>query len=137
MFYTDFKLEPRSRSRRRLNSSSQIADRGVIETNQIREELKDPQWADYMRGKTLLGRLGSLKKWRVSLCSEGEAGPLVQRTSGGCPSRVECAVARRSRPACAEAIRFWNTATSRKLLDCATLAKASTELPGLEQLRNE
>jgi NAD(P)-dependent dehydrogenase (short-subunit alcohol dehydrogenase family) len=31
---------------------------GVIETNQTREQLKDPQWADYMLGKTLLGRLG-------------------------------------------------------------------------------
>jgi NAD(P)-dependent dehydrogenase (short-subunit alcohol dehydrogenase family) len=31
---------------------------GVIETNQTREQLKDPQWANYMLGKTLLGRLG-------------------------------------------------------------------------------
>src|ERR1700752_113777 len=31
---------------------------GVIETNQTREQLKDPEWADYMLGKTLLGRLG-------------------------------------------------------------------------------
>ena len=31
---------------------------GVIETNQTREQLKDPQWAGYMLGKTLLGRLG-------------------------------------------------------------------------------
>jgi NAD(P)-dependent dehydrogenase (short-subunit alcohol dehydrogenase family) len=31
---------------------------GVIETNQTREQLKNPQWADYMLGKTLLGRLG-------------------------------------------------------------------------------
>ena len=31
---------------------------GVIETNQTREQLKDPQWASYMLGKTLLGRLG-------------------------------------------------------------------------------
>jgi NAD(P)-dependent dehydrogenase (short-subunit alcohol dehydrogenase family) len=30
----------------------------VIETNQTREQLKDPEWADYMVGKTLLGRLG-------------------------------------------------------------------------------
>jgi len=30
---------------------------GVIETNQTREQLKDPEWADYMLGKTLLGRL--------------------------------------------------------------------------------
>jgi NAD(P)-dependent dehydrogenase (short-subunit alcohol dehydrogenase family) len=31
---------------------------GVIETNQTRQQLKDPEWADYMLGKTLLGRLG-------------------------------------------------------------------------------
>jgi NAD(P)-dependent dehydrogenase (short-subunit alcohol dehydrogenase family) len=31
---------------------------GVIETNQTREQLKDPAWASYMLGKTLLGRLG-------------------------------------------------------------------------------
>ena len=31
---------------------------GVIETNQTREQLKDPEWADYMLGKTLFGRLG-------------------------------------------------------------------------------
>jgi NAD(P)-dependent dehydrogenase (short-subunit alcohol dehydrogenase family) len=30
---------------------------GVIETNQTREQLKDPEWAGYMLGKTLLGRL--------------------------------------------------------------------------------
>src|SRR5450432_1312000 len=31
---------------------------GVIETNQTREQLKDAEWAGYMLGKTLLGRLG-------------------------------------------------------------------------------
>src|ERR1700722_19120053 len=31
---------------------------GVIETNQTREQLKDPEWSGYMLGKTLLGRLG-------------------------------------------------------------------------------
>ncbi len=31
---------------------------GVIETNQTREQLKDPGWADYMLGKTQLGHLG-------------------------------------------------------------------------------
>ena len=31
---------------------------GVIETNQTREQLKDTEWASYMLGKTLLGRLG-------------------------------------------------------------------------------
>jgi NAD(P)-dependent dehydrogenase (short-subunit alcohol dehydrogenase family) len=31
---------------------------GVIETNQTREQLQDPEWASYMLGKTLLGRLG-------------------------------------------------------------------------------
>jgi NAD(P)-dependent dehydrogenase (short-subunit alcohol dehydrogenase family) len=31
---------------------------GLIETNQTREQLKDPEWADAMLGKTLLGRLG-------------------------------------------------------------------------------
>jgi len=31
---------------------------GVIETNQTREQLKNPEWARYMLGKTLLGRLG-------------------------------------------------------------------------------
>jgi NAD(P)-dependent dehydrogenase (short-subunit alcohol dehydrogenase family) len=31
---------------------------GLIETNQTQEQLKDPEWAGYMLGKTLLGRLG-------------------------------------------------------------------------------
>jgi NAD(P)-dependent dehydrogenase (short-subunit alcohol dehydrogenase family) len=31
---------------------------GLIETNQTREQLKDPAWANAMLGKTLLGRLG-------------------------------------------------------------------------------
>jgi NAD(P)-dependent dehydrogenase (short-subunit alcohol dehydrogenase family) len=31
---------------------------GVIETNQTRDQLNDPEWADAMLGKTLLGRLG-------------------------------------------------------------------------------
>jgi NAD(P)-dependent dehydrogenase (short-subunit alcohol dehydrogenase family) len=31
---------------------------GLIETNQTKEQLKDPEWASYMLGKTLLGRLG-------------------------------------------------------------------------------
>jgi NAD(P)-dependent dehydrogenase (short-subunit alcohol dehydrogenase family) len=31
---------------------------GLIETNQTREQLKDPEWAASMLGKTLLGRLG-------------------------------------------------------------------------------
>jgi len=31
---------------------------GIIETNQTREQLQDKEWADYMVGKTLLGRLG-------------------------------------------------------------------------------
>ena len=31
---------------------------GLIETNQTREQLKDPEWADAMLGKTLLGRFG-------------------------------------------------------------------------------
>jgi NAD(P)-dependent dehydrogenase (short-subunit alcohol dehydrogenase family) len=31
---------------------------GVIETNATTEQLKDPEWASYMLGKTLLGRLG-------------------------------------------------------------------------------
>jgi NAD(P)-dependent dehydrogenase (short-subunit alcohol dehydrogenase family) len=31
---------------------------GVIETNQTHEQLKDAEWASYMLGKTLLGRLG-------------------------------------------------------------------------------
>ena len=38
----------------RVNSISP----GVIETNQTREALKDPAWAGYMLGKTMLGRLG-------------------------------------------------------------------------------
>ena len=38
----------------RVNSLSP----GVIETNQTREQLKDPEWSGYMLGKTLLGRLG-------------------------------------------------------------------------------
>ena len=31
---------------------------GLIETNQTREQLKNPEWASAMLGKTLLGRLG-------------------------------------------------------------------------------
>ncbi len=31
---------------------------GLIETNQTRAQLKDPEWAEAMLGKTLLGRLG-------------------------------------------------------------------------------
>jgi NAD(P)-dependent dehydrogenase (short-subunit alcohol dehydrogenase family) len=31
---------------------------GVIETSQTSEQLKDKEWADYMLGKTLVGRLG-------------------------------------------------------------------------------
>ncbi len=31
---------------------------GMIETNQTREQMKDPEWSGYMLGKTLLGRLG-------------------------------------------------------------------------------
>ena len=31
---------------------------GLIETNQTRQQLQDPEWAGYMLGKTLLGRLG-------------------------------------------------------------------------------
>ena len=31
---------------------------GLIETNQTREQLKDPERAGYMLGKTLLGRIG-------------------------------------------------------------------------------
>ncbi|WAC48231.1 SDR family NAD(P)-dependent oxidoreductase [Asticcacaulis sp. SL142] len=31
---------------------------GVIETSQTQEQLKDKEWADYMLGKTLVGRLG-------------------------------------------------------------------------------
>jgi NAD(P)-dependent dehydrogenase (short-subunit alcohol dehydrogenase family) len=38
----------------RVNSISP----GILETNQTREQLKDAEWADYMLGKTLLGRLG-------------------------------------------------------------------------------
>src|SRR5271156_4983244 len=38
----------------RVNSISP----GVIETSQTREQLKDPEWASAMLGKTLLGRLG-------------------------------------------------------------------------------
>ncbi len=38
----------------RVNSISP----GVIETNQTREAIKDPEWSGYMLGKALLGRLG-------------------------------------------------------------------------------
>jgi NAD(P)-dependent dehydrogenase (short-subunit alcohol dehydrogenase family) len=34
------------------------ASRRLVETNQTREQLKDPEWASAMLGKTLLGRLG-------------------------------------------------------------------------------
>jgi NAD(P)-dependent dehydrogenase (short-subunit alcohol dehydrogenase family) len=32
---------------------------GLIESNATRDQLNDPEWADYMLGKTLLGRLGA------------------------------------------------------------------------------
>lgn len=35
---------------------------GVIESNATREQLKDPEWASYVLGKTLLGRLGQPEK---------------------------------------------------------------------------
>jgi NAD(P)-dependent dehydrogenase (short-subunit alcohol dehydrogenase family) len=35
---------------------------GLIETSQTREQLKDPEWAKAMLGKTLLGRLGQPNK---------------------------------------------------------------------------
>jgi NAD(P)-dependent dehydrogenase (short-subunit alcohol dehydrogenase family) len=38
--------------------SRQLAFTRLIETNQTRERLKDPDWASAMLGKTLLGRLG-------------------------------------------------------------------------------
>jgi NAD(P)-dependent dehydrogenase (short-subunit alcohol dehydrogenase family) len=38
----------------RVNSISP----GLIESNATRDQLKDPEWASYMLGKTLLGRLG-------------------------------------------------------------------------------
>jgi NAD(P)-dependent dehydrogenase (short-subunit alcohol dehydrogenase family) len=38
----------------RVNSISP----GIIETNQTREQLEDPEWANYTLEKTLLGRLG-------------------------------------------------------------------------------
>jgi NAD(P)-dependent dehydrogenase (short-subunit alcohol dehydrogenase family) len=38
----------------RVNSISP----GLIESNATRDQLNDPEWADYMLGKTLLGRLG-------------------------------------------------------------------------------
>lgn len=31
---------------------------GVIETKQTEEQLKDKEWADYMLGKSILGRFG-------------------------------------------------------------------------------
>jgi NAD(P)-dependent dehydrogenase (short-subunit alcohol dehydrogenase family) len=31
---------------------------GLVESNATRDQLNDPEWADYMLGKTLLGRLG-------------------------------------------------------------------------------
>jgi NAD(P)-dependent dehydrogenase (short-subunit alcohol dehydrogenase family) len=49
----------------RVNSISP----GLIETNQTREQLKDPEWAAAMLGKTLLGRLGRPGKWRTWRCS--------------------------------------------------------------------
>jgi NAD(P)-dependent dehydrogenase (short-subunit alcohol dehydrogenase family) len=42
---------------------------GVIETNQTREQLKDPQWAGFMLGKTLFVASAGLKKWPASPCS--------------------------------------------------------------------
>jgi len=45
--------QPHTRTWIRANSISL----GLIETNQTREQLKDPEWAHAMLGKTLLGRL--------------------------------------------------------------------------------
>lgn len=42
----------------RVNSISP----GVIETRQTAEQLKDKEWADYMLGKTLVGRLGKAEE---------------------------------------------------------------------------
>ena len=48
---------------------------GVIETNQTREQLKDPEWAGYMIGKTLLGRLGRPEEvaWTAVFLASDEA----------------------------------------------------------------
>jgi len=41
----------------RTRHSGEFDFAGVVETNQTREQLKDPEWAASMLGKTLLGRL--------------------------------------------------------------------------------
>jgi NAD(P)-dependent dehydrogenase (short-subunit alcohol dehydrogenase family) len=42
---------------------------GVVETNQTREQLKDPEWAGYMLGETLLVVSVGRRKWRTWRCS--------------------------------------------------------------------
>jgi NAD(P)-dependent dehydrogenase (short-subunit alcohol dehydrogenase family) len=51
---------------------------GLIETNQTREQLKDPEWASAMLGETLLDVSAGSRKWRTSLCSWP---PMTVRTS--------------------------------------------------------
>jgi NAD(P)-dependent dehydrogenase (short-subunit alcohol dehydrogenase family) len=42
---------------------------GLIETNQTREQLKDPEWAGYMLGKTCWVVSAARRRWRTWLCS--------------------------------------------------------------------
>ncbi|MFL9912230.1 SDR family NAD(P)-dependent oxidoreductase [Paraburkholderia sp. RL17-337-BIB-A] len=49
-----------------LMSFKNLGSLGVIETNQTREQLKNPEWAGYMLGKTSVD-LDGPRKWRTSL----------------------------------------------------------------------
>lgn len=60
---------------------------GVIETGQTREQLKGKEWADYMLGKTLVGRLGKPEEVaNVALFLASDEGLFVT----GIDIRVDC-----------------------------------------------
>ena len=42
---------------------------GLIETNQTKEQLKDPEWAGHMLGKTCWVVWAERQKWRMWPCS--------------------------------------------------------------------